>query len=71
MTKTASKLIAPVAANLTPKDTLAQAAARAWLHAYGIDTSRYTKGGGDHPAMMTLPLAFEEFAIAERDADGE
>jgi uncharacterized protein YuzE len=43
-------------------DTPAQAAARAWLHQYGINTSNYTDGGGDHPAMHSLPQAFEEFA---------
>jgi hypothetical protein len=48
-------------------DTPSQAAARAWLHSYGINTSRYTDGGGDHPAMKTLPQAFEAFA-AEKNA---
>lgn len=45
-------------------DTPAQAAARAWLHSYGINTSRYRDmdGTGDHPAMATLPAAFEAFA---------
>ena len=42
----------------------AESAARAWMHAYGIDTRRYTSGGGDHPMMDTLPAAFEAFAAA-------
>lgn len=45
-----------------PADTPARAAARAWLHAYGINTRRYTDEGCDHPAMRSLPLAFEAFA---------
>lgn len=43
-------------------DTPAQAAARAWLHAYGITTHAYTRSGGDHPAMHSLPQAFEAYA---------
>ena len=43
-------------------DTPAQAAARAWLHSYGINTNSYVEGGWDHPAMKTLPQAFEAFA---------
>lgn len=43
-------------------DTPAQAAARAWLHSYGIDTGGYLRSGIDHPAMGTLPAAFEEYA---------
>ena len=49
-------------------DTPAQAAARAWLHAYGINTSQYTKSGGDHPAMHSLPEAFQAFARRCRNA---
>jgi hypothetical protein len=44
------------------RDTPAHAAARAWLHEYGINTSQYTDGGGDHPAMASLAAAFEAFA---------
>jgi hypothetical protein len=40
----------------------ARVAARAWLEAYGIRTEPYTRGGGDHPAMTTLPDAFTAFA---------
>lgn len=48
---------------LEPPDSPSQAAARAWLHSYGINTSRYLDDdGGDHPAMRTLPQAFEAFA---------
>jgi hypothetical protein len=43
-------------------DTPAQAAARDWLHSYGINTSAYLAAGIDHPAMRTLPQAFEAFA---------
>ena len=48
----------------TPQDTPAEAAARAWLKSYGVNTSSYTRDGGDHPAMRTLPQAFEAFAKA-------
>ena len=47
-----------------PEDTPAQAAARAWLHSYGITTKPYVHDGGDHPMMHTLPAAFEAFATA-------
>lgn len=40
----------------------AKDAARAWLHAYGINTKAYTDGGGDHPAMHSLPEAFIAFS---------
>ncbi|MCQ8781703.1 hypothetical protein [Mangrovibrevibacter kandeliae] len=43
-------------------DTPAQSAARAWLEDYGIRTRRYVEGGGDHPAMRTLPEAFDAYA---------
>jgi hypothetical protein len=46
----------------TSDDTLARGA---WLHAHGINTSRYRDGGGDHPAMRTLPAAFEAFAARQ------
>ncbi len=51
----------------------ARDAARTWLHAYGIMTDRYTAGGGDHPAMDTLPAAFEAYAAVQVRAghDGE
>lgn len=49
-------------------DTAVQAAARAWLHGYGINTSHYTDGGSDHPAMRTLPQAFEAYATTQLDA---
>lgn len=48
-------------------DTPAQAAARAWLHSYGINTDRYRHDGADHPAMQSLPQAFEAFAKATRE----
>lgn len=51
-----------------PADTPAKAAARAWLHSYGINTARYTDGAGDHPAMRSLSLAFEAFARRTVDA---
>ena len=51
----------------------AEDAARTWLHAYGVMTDRYTAAGGDHPAMDTLPAAFEAYAAAQVRAgqDGE
>lgn len=49
-------------------EQLAEEHARAWLHAYGIRTERYTASGGDHPAMDTLPKAMLEFAKASRTA---
>lgn len=56
-------------------DTPAQKAARDFLHGYGIRTEAYTRQGGDHPMMMTLPAAFEAFAkrpaAAPSDAEVE
>jgi hypothetical protein len=43
-------------------DTPAEAAARAFLHGYGISTKPYVESGGDHPMMLTLPGSFEAFA---------
>jgi hypothetical protein len=48
---------------------LAEKYAREWLHSYGINTDRYTSGGSDHPAMRSLPDAFEAFAEAVRACD--
>lgn len=46
----------------------AATAAREWLESYGIRTEPYRWGGGDHPAMGSLPEAFITFARAmERD----
>lgn len=42
-------------------DTPAQAAARAWLHSYGVDTEAYRRDGADHPAMPSLSRVFEEY----------
>lgn len=56
----------------TPDEDIIQAAreiGREWLHAYGIDTRRYTSGGGDHPAMNTLPDAIARFGQSIRDAE--
>ena len=47
---------------------LAERSARAWLHSYGINTQAYTCGGGDHPAMRTLPDAFLAFAKSLAEA---
>ena len=55
----------------TTTDTPAQAAARAWLHSYGVNTSRYQSDGADHPIMLTLPDAFEAFARKMRDEERE
>lgn len=49
-------------------DTLAQVHARAWLHSFGINTESYVRDGIDHPAMRTLPHAFEAFAKAKEAA---
>lgn len=57
---------------MTPPDTMAEREAlaaehaRAWMEAYGIRTAPYTRGGGDHPMMDTLPAAMIAFADALR-----
>lgn len=50
----------------TTPDSASQAAARAWLHGYGINTSRYRDGDGDHPAMRSLPASFEAYARQQK-----
>lgn len=54
--QTADSLDAPI------PDSASQSAARAWLEAYGVNTNAYRGGGGDHPAMRSLPAFFEAYA---------
>lgn len=56
---------APAAAVTRPSLEEARTAARAWIEAYGINTERYTRHGGDHPMMETLPEAFQAYAAAQ------
>jgi hypothetical protein len=45
--------------------------ARAWLHDYGVNTDRYTRSGGDHPAMNSLPQVIAAALLAARKEGAE